>query len=120
MLRNPLVMAYIGDAVYELYIREYLVNQGITKVKELQRSSLKYVSAKSQRIHLEKLIDAGFLSEAEIELYKWGRNTNSGKTRHADIVTYRIATGLETLIGDLYLAKKDNRIKEIIEFIVGS
>ncbi len=119
MNQSPLVLAYIGDAVYELEIRKWLVSKGITKVKELQQSSISYVSAKSQRIYLEALIDNSFLTEEEIEVYKHGRNAHGGKSRHADIVTYRIATGFECLIGYLYLNNKNDRIKEIISFIVG-
>ena len=117
---SALAMAYIGDAVYELYIRNYLIKQGIAKVKELQQASIDYVSAKSQRKHLERLITNNFLTESEIEIYKWGRNAHGGKAKHADIVTYRIATGFEALIGSLHLNNNETRIKEIIEFIVGN
>lgn len=119
MNENPLVMAYMGDSVYELHIREYLIKKGICKIGELQQSSLDYVSAKSQRRHLERLEDASFLTEEEIEIVKWGRNAKGARTKHADIVTYRLATGLETLFGKLYFEGKEERIKEIIEFIVG-
>ena len=117
---SALAMAYIGDAVYELYIREYLVNKGIVKVKDLQRASIDFVSAKSQRKHLERLIANDFLTATEIETYKWGRNTHGGKAKHADIVTYRIATGFETLIGSLHINDNETRIKEIVEYIVGN
>ena len=115
---NPITLAYIGDAVYELYIREYLISQGIVKVNDLQTMSLKYVSATSQRKHLEALINNNLLTEEEIQIYKRGRNAHGGKSKSTDIITYKIATGLECLIGDLYLNKKQNRIKSIMEFIV--
>ncbi len=116
---NPLVMAYMGDAVYELYIREYLIKSGICKAGDLQKSSLDYVSAKSQRKHLERLEDESFLTEEEIDIVKWGRNAKGAKTKHADIVTYRLATGFEALIGKLYFEGKIERIKDIVNFIVG-
>ena len=115
---NAITLAYIGDTVYELYIRKYLVSLNIGKVKELQNKSLEYISAKSQRKHLERLIAANFLTEEELEIYKRGRNAHGGKSKSADIVTYKIATGLECLIGSLYLAQNYERLKEIMEFIV--
>ena len=119
MHENPLVMAYMGDTIYEQYIREFLIKSGLTHIGDLQKRSLDYVSAKSQRKHLERLENSNFLSEEEIEIVKWGRNAKGAKTKHADIVTYRLATGLEALIGKLYFDGKNERIKEIMEFIVG-
>jgi len=116
---NPLVMAYMGDVVYEQYIREFLIRSGISKIGDLQARSLDFVSARSQRKHLERLIDSNFLTEDEVEIVKWGRNAKGAKTKHADIVTYRLATGLEALIGKLYFNGKQERIKEIMNFIVG-
>lgn len=119
MIDNPLVMAYMGDNVYEQYIREYLIRCGISKIGDLQQKSLDYVSARSQRKHLERLEEAGFLTDEEVEIVKWGRNAKGAKSKNADIVTYRLATGLEALIGKLYFAGKSERIKEIMEFIIG-
>ena len=119
MIENPLVMAYMGDTIYEQHIREFLIKSGICKIGDLQQKSLEYVSAKSQRKHLERLEDANFLTDKEIDIVKWGRNAKGAKTKHTDIVTYRLATGLEALIGKLYFAGKSERIKEIMEFIVG-
>ena len=119
MVDSPLVMAYMGDTIYEQYIREFLIRSGISKIGELQNRSLDYVSARSQRRHLERLMDANFLTEEEMEIVKWGRNAKGAKTKRADIVTYRLATGLETLIGKLYFSNKNDRIKEIMNFIIG-
>lgn len=116
---SPLVLAYMGDVVYELYIRKFLIQKGICKTQELQKKSLDYVSAKSQRKHLERLLDNEFLNDEEKEILKWGRNAKGAKTKHADIVTYRLATGLETLIGHLYFSDNMKRIEEIMDFIVG-
>lgn len=118
-MKNALVMAYLGDVVYELYIRNYVIQSGIVKVNELQKESVKYVNAISQRKHMERLLNANFLTEEEIEIYKWGRNAHGGKAKHADIVSYRIATGLEALIGTLYQEGKAKRVEEIMNFIVG-
>ncbi len=116
---GPLVCAYMGDTIYEMFVREFLIKQGITKVGELQQSSLKYVSAKSQRSHLERLINSNFLTDEELEIVKWGRNAKGTKSKSTDIITYRFATGLEALIGKLHFDNKDNRIEEIMKFILG-
>ena len=119
MYENPLVMAYMGDTIYEQYIREFLIRSGVVKIGDLQKRSLDYVSAKSQRRHLERLENANFLTDEELDIVRWGRNAKGAKTKHADIVTYRLATGLEALIGKLYFDNKNARIKEIMEFIIG-
>ena len=119
MIDNPLVMAYMGDTIYEQYIREYLIRKGVCKIGDLQVQSLNYVSAKSQRHHLERLENSNFLTEEEMEIVKWGRNAKGVKSKSSDIVTYRLATGLEALIGKLYFENKSDRIKEIMDFIVG-
>ena len=119
MVDNPLVMAYMGDTIYEQYIREYLIKCGLSKIGELQQRSLDYVSARSQRRHLERLENANFLTEEELDIVKWGRNAKGAKTKHTDIVTYRLANGLEALIVKLYFAGKNERIREIMDFIVG-
>ena len=115
---NCLTLAYIGGAVYELFIRNYLVQLNIGKVKDLQKKSLEYVSAKSQSQHLDRLMDANMLTDAEIEIYKTGRNAHTGKRKNIDVITYHKATGLECLIGSLYLNQNYERIKEIMNFIV--
>lgn len=115
---NNLVLAYLGDAVYELHIREYLINKGISKVKELQNEAIKYVSATSQRRILEELINREFLTEEELVIVNRGRNASSHSNKTTDIITYKKATGLECLIGYLY---KNNleRCNSILDYIVG-
>ena len=115
---NNLVLAYLGDAVYELHIRNYLINKGISKVKELQSEAIKYVSATSQRRILEELINREFLTEEELVIVNRGRNGSSHSNKTTDIITYKKATGLECLIGYLY---KNNleRCNSILDYIVG-
>jgi ribonuclease-3 family protein len=115
---NNLVLAYLGDAIYELHIREYLINKGISKVKDLQSESIKYVSATSQRRIIESLIDNNILTEEEITIFNRGRNASSHSNKNVDIITYKKATGLECLIGYLY---KNNleRCNEILNYITG-
>lgn len=115
---NNLVLAYLGDAVYELHIRNYLINKGIAKVKDLQNMSLNYVSATSQRRILESLLSQNYFTDAEIDIINRGRNASSHASKTTDIITYKKATGLECLIG--YLYKNDiERCNEILNYITG-
>ena len=116
---NPLVMAYMGDTIYERYVREYLIKKGISKIGDLQKESLNYVSAKSQRMHLERLENNNFFTGEELDIIKWGRNAKGAKSKSSDIVTYRIATGFEALIGTLYFDGKISRIDEIMSAVLG-
>ena len=117
-MKSALVYAYIGDSVYECYVRKYLINKNISKVKDLQKESLNYVSAVSQRRILEDLENNNVLTEEELEIIRWGRNAKGTKAKHADIITYRYATALECLIGYLYLNNNIERINEIMDFIL--
>ena len=114
---NVIVLAYLGVAIYEVYIRESLINKGINKVERLQEESIKYVSAKGQAKILDNLISTGILTEEESDIVKRGRNyKRSAHPKNTDIVTYKYATGFETLIGYLYLTNKD-RLNEILNQI---
>ena len=114
---NVIVLAYLGDAIYEVYIRESLINKGINKVERLQEESVKYVSAKGQAKILDNLISTRILNEEETDIVKRGRNyKRSAHPKNTDIVTYKYATGFETLIGYLYLTNKD-RLNEILNQI---
>jgi ribonuclease-3 family protein len=116
--RNSLALAYIGDAIYEVYIREYLLNQGLEKVNKLQKEATKYVSARGQADYLKKMIEDNFLTEDELQIVMRARNhkTNSSP-KNTDIITYKNATGLEALIGCLYLEGNNDRIAEIMNYI---
>jgi len=116
---NSLVLAYLGDTVYENYVRRFLINQGIAHVDELQKQAIKFVSAKSQAFYLQKMIDENFLSEEELAIVKRARNyKTTSHPKSCDIVTYKYATGLEALIGYLDLNEEKNRISEIMNFIL--
>ena len=117
-MTSPLVLAYLGDAVYELYIREYLIKNNVVKVDNLTKEAIKFVSAKSQVKILSKLLDNNILTEEELDLIKRGRNQKSHKApKNTDILTYKNATGFETLIGYLYLNNK-TRLDYIINYIL--
>lgn len=115
---NTLVLAYLGDTVYENYVRLYLIKIGINHVKELQEKSLEYVSAKSQSRILRELINNNIFTSSELEIIKRGRNTKTNShPKNTDIITYKEATSLETLIGYLKLENKEERIQEIMNNI---
>ena len=117
--RNVLVLAYIGDAIYELYVRTYLVNKSYDKVNELYSKAKEYVSAKGQATILKKMLDGNFFNEDEIDIIKRARNHKSHNNKSTDIITYKHSTGLEAIIGYHYLNKNEERVKEIMSFILG-
>ena len=117
---NVLVLAYLGDNVYEYYVRKFLVEKNISSVDVLQKTAVNYVSAKSQASFLEQLINNDFFSEEELSIIKRARNHKGhGHPKNCDIVTYKHATALEALIGYLKLEKRDDRIESIMSFILG-
>ena len=117
---NVLVLAYLGDSVYENYIRKYLINTGIGNVNDLQSESIKYVSAKAQAKYMDLLINDNILNEDELNVFKRARNyKTTSHPKNTDIITYKIATGFEAIIGYLEFVNKEDRIKEIINYIVG-
>ena len=114
---NVIALAYLGDSIYEVYIREKLLRNGRSKVDDMQKESVKYVSAKAQALIIEKLINDNILNEVEIDVVKRGRNyKRSIHPKNTDIITYKMSTGFEALIGYLYL-KDINRLKEVLEYI---
>lgn len=118
--KNVLALAYLGDAIYECYIREYLIQKGTMKVKELQEQAISYVSAKNQCKFLKTMIENQFLKEEELDIVLRARNHKSHKSpKNTDVATYKYATGLEALIGYLYLERKQSRIDEIMKWITG-
>ncbi|WP_162146977.1 Mini-ribonuclease 3 [Acholeplasma granularum] len=117
---NGLVLAYLGDAYYELEIRRYLIESGITKLNELHKNKVKYASNESQASIINHFLETNILSEDEISAYKKGRNRTHNARKQMEMVTYQQATGFESLIG--YLSLKDEPrckylIKLAIEFI---
>lgn len=117
---NVLVLAYLGDTIYEDYIRRYLIKSGIGNVDSLQTESIKYVSAVNQSKFLLEMIDKSFFEEDELSIIKRARNYR-GKTKpkNCDVASYNNATGLEALIGYLDLSNDKSRIEEIMNYIVG-
>ncbi|MDY4976205.1 MAG: ribonuclease III domain-containing protein [Clostridia bacterium] len=110
---SPLVLAYLGDAVYELYIRSHLVSQGNYPVNRLHKAAISYVKAEAQSAALSALEPE--LTEEELRIYKRGRNAKPGTVaKHADVKDYHRATGFEALVGYLYLDGQTERLGQVL------
>ncbi|MBD2844744.1 ribonuclease III [Paenibacillus sp. IB182496] len=111
---NPVALAYLGDAVFELLVRQYLLSRANHRLHELHRQATSYVSAKAQAELLRRW--QPLLTEEEADLVRRGRNAKSGgPTKNADPAAYRLATGLECLVGYLYYHKRSERLHELLE-----
>ena len=109
---SPLIWAYVGDCVYELYIRTYLVDNTNLKPHKLHIESIKYVKAQSQASFLQRIYDD--LTDGEKEIVRRGRNTeNHHLPKNCNVQDYMYSTAFEALIGYLYLTGENNRLKEI-------
>lgn len=118
-LINGIALAFEGDAVYSMYIRRHLIFQGLTKPNQLHRVATKYVSAKAQANLISLMLEEGILTEKEEDIYKRGRNANSHtKAKNADIVTYRMSTGFEAVMGYLHMTEEIERLEELIDWCV--
>lgn len=111
---SPSLLAYIGDAVYELYVRVYLATEGHRRVRDVHRDTVSLVKAASQARLLREIIPE--LSEEEKAVMMRGRNTKTcHPPRGADVHDYRLSTGLEALIGYLYLKGQEERLKSWVK-----
>lgn len=111
---SPLTWAYVGDCIYELYIRTDLVNKTKLKPHKLHIETIKYVKAKSQANILKSI--ESYLTEKEKEIVRRARNSeNHHLPKNADPADYMYSTAFEGLIGYLYLTKQDIRLKEILK-----
>jgi len=111
---SPLVWAYAGDSVFELYVRTHLINTSNAKPHKLHIETIQFVKAEAQANILDKIWN--ILTEEEQEIYKRGRNVeNHHLPKNGNIADYSKATGLEALIGYLYLTMQDERLEEILK-----
>ena len=117
MVKKPqempgLALAYIGDAVWEILVREHLLCCGEMKPDRLHKFATRFVKAKAQSDALHEI--AGELTEEETSVMKRGRNAKSGSTpKNADLIDYRHATGFEALLGYLYMQRRYDRLQEL-------
>ena len=116
-LINIQVLALLGDAIYSLYIREKLIEVGYNDIEKIQKKQVEYVSAKVEVKALKYLIDNNLLTNDELDIVKRGRNyKNNSHPKNTDIITYKLSTGFESLLGDLYL-NNNERLYEILNLI---
>ena len=114
---NPLVLAYVGDSVYDTFVRTLLVSGGHGQVAKLHKMSVEFVKAKAQADILGKINQ--LLTPEEQDIVRRGRNSKSTTMpKNADVFDYRYATGFEALIGFLYLTGQIDRLMEIIRLVI--
>lgn len=112
---NSLALAYMGDAVFETYVRSHLLHEGQVRPHQLHRAGTRYVSAKAQCQILFHFMDEKLLTDYESQVVMRGRNAKSGTVpKNTDVQTYRYSTAFEALIGYLYLAGKQERLDELV------
>jgi Uncharacterized protein conserved in bacteria len=115
--KSPVELAFIGDAVYELLVREHISLTHDAPAAVLHKMAISYVRAEAQHSALEKI--NGLLTEEEAEMTRRGRNANKvTSSKNADPADYRAATGLETLFGYLYITGRNDRIRELFSLII--
>ncbi len=118
-LLNPLSLAYVGDAVLDQYVRTYIILKLQSKPNRLHQEAKRFVSAKSQAVTLEHLIAQDWFNEEELAIVKRGRNAKSyTKAKNTDVQTYRKSSGLEAIIGFLYLEHQEERLEALLKVIV--
>lgn len=114
---SPLVLAYIGDSVYEVFIRSLVISQGNAPVHKLHKHATSFVKAKAQSDTIHRILE--FLSAEEQDVVRRGRNAKSGTIpKNADVTEYKYATGFETLIGYLYLKKDFSRLMQVLSMSI--
>lgn len=116
---NGIALAYMGDAIYEVYIRQHLLEQGIHKPTKLHHQATHYVSAKAQAALYQAMVDQAVLQPEEEEYFKRGRNAKSHTSaKNTSVLTYRISTGFEALFGYLYLSGQTERVEELANWCI--
>ena len=114
---SPLVLAYVGDSVYEVFIRTLLVSRGNAPVHVLHKRAVDFVKAKAQSEVIHRIMDS--LTSEEQDIVRRGRNAKSGTIpKNADVTQYKYATGFESLLGYLYLMKEHKRLVEILKISI--
>ncbi|QBO35828.1 Mini-ribonuclease 3 [Periweissella cryptocerci] len=116
---NGIALAYMGDAIYEVFVREHLLDKGMVKPTHLHHTATRYVSAKAHAA-LYALMEADdILSEEEQNYFRRGRNAKSHTgAKNTDVVTYRTSTGIEALFGYLYLSRQEDRLNFLANWCI--
>ena len=113
---NALALAYMGDSIFDTYVRYRLIASGKVRPQQLHKIATSFVSAKAQAEVINCLLDTDFLTEEETAVVMRGRNAKPGNIRRStDLKTYRLSTAFEALLGYLYLLNRYERLDEVIE-----
>jgi ribonuclease-3 family protein len=116
---NGSMLAFVGDAYYDLKVREMLIRRGVNKSKKFHQLAVFYVSAKAQSKILQQLIDEAYLTDEELTIVRRGRNVSGGSVpKNTDVIIYRQSTAFEALIGFLYLSEKFDRLNAVISYCI--
>ncbi|MCM6820310.1 Mini-ribonuclease 3 [Pediococcus pentosaceus] len=116
---NGIALAYLGDAEYEVFIRRHLIKKGLTRPNRLHHVATRYVSAKAQAALINAMEAENFLTEKEIEAFKKGRNAKSHTSaKNTSVLTYRISTGFEAIVGYLSLTNQTERLAEFAQWCI--
>ena len=110
---SALTLAYIGDCIYEIYVRSYLISDGNHKVNDLHKAATSFVRASAQASFFHRI--ENLLTEEETAAVHRGRNTKSHPPKNADVLEYKTATGVEAMLGHLYIKKEFKRISELMD-----
>ena len=113
-LPSTQALAYLGDAAYSLYVRRMLVARGLSKAKDLNRETLRYVTAEAQAAMYRRIEDM-LLDDERVVFKRAANSTHLNRPKHASVTDYRYATGFEALIGMLVWIKDDERIEELLD-----
>jgi len=117
-LMNGLSLAYIGDAYFEMMVRDYLLEKGLTKVNELHKEAIKFTSGEAQAKFIDSFLENNVLTENEIDVYKKGRNSATSHRKNLSGAEYQKATGFEAIIGFLYESKDYERLNYLFELMI--
>lgn len=115
---SSLALAYLGDAVLEIHIRDYVIRMGKTKIDQLHRSAVKFVNAKAQSRVYDSI--QGMLKDDELVIIRKGRNAKKNIPKNVEMVDYRKSTGVEALLGYLFLKGDNDRIDELVNYIIST
>ena len=116
---QALALAYIGDSIYDIMSREYVMKNHLGKINDLHRTVSTLVSARAQASFMKDILENNILTDLEESIYIRGKNQkNNSKAKNASIMEYKLATGLEAVFGYLYLEKNFERLEEMFNYII--
>lgn len=116
---QALALAYIGDSIYDIMSREYVMKNHLGKINDLHRTVSTLVSARAQANFMKNILENNILTDIEESIYIRGKNQkNNSKAKNASIMEYKLATGLEAVFGYLYLEKNFERLEEMFNYII--